>query len=708
MNNTTPEHVSKSLDVDGHTLVVETGLIARQASSFFVSMGGTQILATACCGTTDMLLQGFFPLSVDYIEKFYSAGKFPGGFIKREGRPSEREILISRLIDRSLRPLFPKFHRAREVQVVVSVLSYDPEYSPICLAIFGASCALHCSPIPFLKPVAGVHIVKTHKHPTVYWKEKTAETPDIDIITSGTFDGFCMLEGHGACTPAHLMTESLEKAQPVIQSLCALQENMYTHTNPTSFTYPWETESQKNDGCETLTQKFEERITQGLYTENKKQRQDNFSQLKTEALQDMPEDQHKNTEKKMEELFTHIARKEILEKKTRLDGRGYTDIRPISGQIGLLKRPHGSALFTRGQTQALAVVTLGTEEDGQVLDGPTQEKDIKSFTLHYNMPGYSVGEVKRIGAPGRREIGHGALAERSLIPTLPNTKDFGYTIRVVSEITESNGSSSMASVCASTMALLHAGVPLSEPVAGIAMGLISDPHNGCVILSDISGEEDHFGDMDFKVAGTKKGLTGFQMDVKVPSIPIDWITQAIDQAEKGIDIILSTMLKVIHKPNPLSIHAPRLEHVQIKTEKIRDLIGPSGKNIKKIVSDTGCKIDVQDSGLVVIAATDAICAQKAKKLIHYLITDPQIGDVYIGLVKKVADFGVFVEIKPGMEGLVHASHLSNQKDLDIENMFKEGQDMLVKVIELDRFGRIKLSRKDAFGLNPKDPTRPWL
>lgn len=690
--------VEKTIKIGGRTVHIETGRVARQAGgAVFITCGDTQVLVTATANKTTTSLP-YFPLAVDYFEKLYSAGRIPGGYIKRENRPTEREVLTSRLIDRGIRPLFPETYLV-ETQVVATVVSAEPDVSPATLAILGASTALHISDIPFAGPMAGVRIGRKDGKFLVNPSDTVIDDCELDLVVEGTKDAILMVEAGANFVSEEMMLEAIELAHKHIKELCAVQEEIRKKAGKPKREYP---AAIKNPTMQKALQtKYEKPLIAAYKIAKKSERRDAVADIRNKAKTALL----KNTTdaekvKQFDYLFEMLCYKTLrtsIVNNRRVDGRKTTDIRPIDCQIGVLKRPHGSALFTRGETQSLGVVTLGTSDDAQrseSLDSPLEEKH---FMLHYNMPGYSVGEAKRIGAPGRREVGHGNLAERALRASIPPRLRFPYSIRVVSEITESNGSSSMASVCSGTLALLAAGVPLVEPIAGIAMGLVVEGKKHA-ILSDILGDEDALGDMDFKVAGGKSGITALQMDIKLQEgVSVEILEKALEQARKGREHILGKMTSVISAANDLSVHAPRIEQIKIKPERIKDLIGPGGKNIKRIVAESGCKVDVNEAGVVSVASMNGEAAAIAKRLIAELTSEPEIGQVFLGVVKKVTDFGAFVEIKPGVEGLVHISQLAADRVARVEDVVKEGDEVMVKIIEVDRMGKIKLSRKDALG-----------
>ncbi len=701
--------IEKSIRIGEEEIVIETGRIARQAGgSVLVTCGGTQVLVTATAAKEAQSSASFFPLSVDYLEKIYSAGRIPGGYFKRETKPTDREVLTSRLIDRPIRPLFPETYLV-ETQVVATVVSFDPNVSPAMLAMLGASCALHISDIPFAGPIAGVRVAYQNNKFIINPPESTLPNCELDLVVAGTKDAILMVEAAANFLTEEQILEAISIGHAEIKKLCAIQEEFRKECGKEKRKVPSAPENTEIKNA--LTKKYAKALNQAYSIAAKSERKVKIDEIKKEAKAALVQEGDSALEKIFNYLFEmqeyKTLRSSIIKDNKRVDGRTTTDIRNINCQIGVLKRTHGSALFTRGETQSLGVVTLGTSDDAQKYESIASVMNEKPFMLHYNMPGYAVGEVKRLGAPARREVGHGNLAERALKVALPSKERFPYSIRIVSEITESNGSSSMASVCSGTLAMLNAGVPLKEPIAGIAMGLILEGSDYAV-LSDILGDEDNLGDMDFKVAGGKNGITALQMDIKIEGVSTEILTSALAQAKEGRLLILDKMLRTISRPSDLSDLAPRIEQIKIKPDRVRDLIGPGGKNIKKIVADTGCKLEVNDEGIVSVASTNGTAAIKAKRMIQYLTTDPEIGEIYLGVVKKTADFGAFVEIKPGIEGLVHISQLAANRVNKTEDVVKEGEEILVKVIELDRGGKIKLSRKDAIGKSPTSDTRAWV
>jgi polyribonucleotide nucleotidyltransferase len=695
------EITERVIKVGEHEITLETGRMARQAhGAVLVTCGETQVLVCAVAAENEKPGQSFFPLSVDYTEKFYAAGKFPGGYIKRESRPSDREVLSSRLIDRPLRPLFPESF-LNETQVVATVVSVDPKASPspAILAIIGASAALHISDIPFAGPIAAVRV--GYKDGKLVLNPPEMEPSDLDLVVAGTKNAILMVEAGANFVSESVMLEAMSLAHKHIKIICEVQDDLRKAVGKPKRVL--KTVERDEALGKQLEKKFGGAIREAYMISKKAERKSMLSKVKSEAKAALVPEGETGKGQDFEHFYEMLCYKtlrlNILKDNRRVDGRKTTDIRPIVCEIHPIKRPHGSALFTRGETQSLGIVTLGTSDDAQRTESILNSSEEKSFMLHYNMPGYSVGEPKRMGSPGRREVGHGNLAERALKVSVPPKVRFPYAIRVVSEITESNGSSSMASVCSASLAMLDAGVPLVEPIAGIAMGLILEGQDSAV-LSDILGDEDALGDMDFKVAGGKTGITALQMDIKIEGVSIDILSKAMEQARVGRLHILDNMTKVISKANDLNERAPRIEQIKIKPERVKDLIGPGGKNIKRVVAQSGCKIDLDDSGVINLASTSGEAANIAKRMIRELTSDPEIGEVFLGVVRKVSDFGAFVEIKPGVEGLVHISQLASTRVNRVEDVVNEGEEILVKVIEIDRTGRIKLSRKDAVGKQP--------
>jgi polyribonucleotide nucleotidyltransferase len=683
------------LDFHGRRLVVETGKVAKQAGgAAWIEYAETVVLVTATASRSPREGIDFFPLTCDYQEKTFAAGKIPGGFFKREGRPAEKEILTSRLLDRPIRPLFPKGFNC-ETQVVATVLSHDKENDPDIIAMLGASVALTLSDIPFNGPIAAVRMGRIGGKLVV--NPTTSQIPDseLNLIVAAGKDAIVMVEGGARILPESVLLEALFGAHEAVQPLIALQEQLRAKVGKTKRTVVPPTVD------ETLAAAVKEfaapRLKAALAKTVKQERYAALDAVQDEAIANLgggDADKTKQVKQLVDKVTKHVVREQIIREKKRLDGRGLADIRAISCEVEVLPRTHGSALFTRGETQALVTTTLGTSSDEQKVDALIGEY-YRKFMLHYNFPPYSTGETKFLRGPGRREIGHGALAERALLPVLPDEAAFPYTIRIVSEVLESNGSSSMASVCGGSLSLMQAGVPVKAPVAGVAMGLIKEGEE-VRVLSDILGDEDHLGDMDFKVTGTSEGVTAVQMDIKIGGVNRDVMSQALEQARQGRLHILGKMAEAIDKPRAdLSMHAPRIVTIKIKQDRIRDLIGPGGKTIRGIVDQTGCKIDVSDDGTVLVASSDGDAMQKALEIIRGLTAEAEVGRIYRGTVRRVVDFGAFVEIMPGTDGLVHISQLANERVRQVTDVVREGDVIDVKVLEVDRSGKIRLSRKDA-------------
>ncbi|MGI9952034.1 polyribonucleotide nucleotidyltransferase [Moorellaceae bacterium AZ2] len=730
------EVLRKVLPLAGRELILETGRLAKQAGgAVLVQYGGTMVLVTATASAEPREGIDFFPLTVDYEERLYAAGKIPGGFIKREGKPSEKAILASRLIDRPIRPLFPKSYR-HDVHVVATVLSVDQDCPPNVAGIIGASAALTISDIPFNGPIGAVAVGLTRGQPIINPTLQQEEESQLHLVVAGTAEAIMMVEAGAHEVPEDLLLECIMAGHEEIKRIVAFIQEFHREARSLGLA------KEKQEvavvellaGIEETTRelaapRLHEIIRRGIDEKwNKQEREKQFKACKdsiveevlasySEAAVEQPE-----LAKVVGDLVTQVekevVRKLILEEGRRVDGRGLEDIRPISCEVGVLARTHGSALFTRGETQVLTVATLGSISDEQILDDLGVEES-KRYMHHYNFPPYSVGEARPIRAPGRREIGHGALAERALEPMIPPEEEFPYAIRLVSEVLSSNGSTSMASVCGSTLALMDAGVPIKAPVAGVAMGLVKEGDN-IAVLTDIQGIEDALGDMDFKVAGTAKGVTALQMDIKIPGIDRSILSRALEQARQARLYILAKMLEVLPEPRKeLSPYAPRMLTTVVDTDKIRDIIGPGGKVIKKIIEETGVEIDIEDDGRVFIAATDPKAGERALQIIEALTRDVEVGKVYSGRVTRVTDFGAFVEVIPGVlgmpgkEGLVHISQLAEGRVGRVEEVVKEGDEILVKAIGFDPQGRLKLSRKEALrtledGNNPgRQPSRRY-
>lgn len=675
-------------------LIIEIGKMAKQASgSCTVQFGGTVVLVTCVCSKEPRANADYFPLFVEYQEKTYAAGKIPGGFFKREGRPSEKEILTSRLIDRPIRPLFPE-GLFNEVQVVSIVLSSDSQNDSDILALIGASCVLSISNIPFAGPIGASRVGRIDDKFIVNPTFQQLNDSQLNLVVAATKDGVVMLEGNSNELDENLVREAVDFGYGQSKEIISFIDDIVKECGVEKFTPVLSIPSKElYSKIEELSVSELERIT-GLDT--KEERVEALAILTKDVINKIVTEETPHTEKEVKTVLDDIEKKKIreliLNKGKRIDGRNFTDIRQISGEVGLLPRTHGSALFTRGQTQSLAVTTLGTSADEQMIDA-LEEKTYKSFMLHYNFPPFSVGEVKPMRGPGRRDIGHGALAEKALKIVMPSKEDFPYTIRIVSDILESNGSSSMATVCASTLSLMDAGVPIKTPVAGIALGLVKSGDKE-VLLTDIAGAEDHFGDMDFKVAGTATGITAIQMDLKISGISVDLIGKAFDQSKEARLKILAIMNDIIADPKgDISEFAPKIVTVKINPSKIGELIGPGGKNIKKITADTGATIDIEDDGTVHIGAVDAEASAKAVEAVKNITVEVEVGKVYKGKVKKILDFGAVCEILPGKEGLLHVSELADKYVSKVEDEIKLGEELEVKVINVEPSGKVSLSKK---------------
>ena len=688
-----------SLEVGGRSLTLETGKMAKQANGSIVARYGDTIVLVTACMAPKPNDRDFLPLTVDYRENTYSAGKIPGGFFKREGRPTEKEILTSRLIDRPMRPLFPESWR-NETQIMAMVLSADSDNDPDVIAVTAASAAAYCSDLPFTQPIAAVRVGLLNgqlvANPTVA-EQKTSL---LNIVVAGTEEGIVMVESGAFEVSEESVADALEFGHAQIKKIVAAIKELHGKVKPEKVVVePFPFDQAIYD---SLKKTCGARLQDALNTEKhpKKESYHLVDELKDEILAMIPEEPKKEMDEKraltkraFERLREDIFRDEILNSRRRPDGRAFDQIRQITCEVGLLPRVHGSALFTRGETQALATLTLGTKEDMQRLDLLFAQDTFKRFMLHYNFPPFSVGEVKPVRGPGRREIGHGALAERALMNLLPPEADFPYAMRLVSDILESNGSSSMATVCGGSLAMMDAGVPLKAPCAGIAMGLVVGEEGKYSILTDIAGAEDHYGDMDFKVAGTRAGITALQMDIKVTSISIAMMREALAQAKKARLEILDTMEKTLSEARAtISPYAPRLYKLSIPTDKIRDLIGPGGKKIKSIIEQTGVKIDVMEDGTVHIFSTSGAGGDAALAMVREVTASAEIGKTYLGKVVRLAEFGAFVELFPGTDGLLHISEISENRIKQVRDELKEGDQILVKVLALEG-NKIKLSRK---------------
>ena len=689
------------MDFDGKTLSLETGRVAREAGgAVIVRLGDTMVLATATASELPKENVDFFPLTVDYEEKLYAAGKIPGGFFKREGRPTEKAILTSRLVDRPIRPLFPENFR-NEVQIVVTPLSVDQDNAPDVLGMVGASAALTISEIPFMGPAGAVRVGKVGDKLIINPNSEQMEQSELDIVVAGTKDAVMMVEAGADEVSEEIILSAIELAHSRIKELIKLQEELAKLAGKPKM-QPKLYESDKN--IEKYIKDFaSKKIAVALEITDREKQNDELKKIEQDAIENIKDEKLaalvkarpfdiKALIKSIEKKF---VRDMIINKSVRPDGRKLDEIRNITCEVGLLPRAHGSAIFTRGTTQVMTVATLGAMGEEQRIEGLEPEESKKRYMHHYNFPAYSVGEVRPLRGPGRREIGHGALAERAILPVLPLEDKFPYTTRLVSEVLMSNGSTSMASTCGSTLALMDAGVPITAPVSGIAMGLIKEGDK-VAILSDIQGIEDFLGDMDFKVAGTSKGITALQMDIKIKGISIEIMKKAIDQAKQGRAFILSKMTESLANPRQeLSQFAPRVITMKVPIDKIGLVIGPGGKNIKRIIEETGVDVDIEDDGRVFITGSDVKGAEKAKSIIEGMTAEAEVGRTYLGKVTRIMNFGAFVEIMPGKEGLVHISQLADRRVAKVEDVVKVGDEIRVKVIEIDEQGRINLSKKAA-------------
>ncbi|MCA9755160.1 MAG: polyribonucleotide nucleotidyltransferase [Candidatus Eisenbacteria bacterium] len=687
------------MEIGGRTLSIETGRLAKQAQgACLVTFGETVVLCTVVVSKREAD-RDFLPLFVEYREKTYAAGRIPGGFFKREGRPTEKEILSSRIIDRTLRPMFEKSCRY-EIQVMTEVVSSDQENDSDVIALVGASCAVNLTDMPFPGPLSAVRVGLVEGEYIINPTVEQLENSRMDVVIAGTDDSIVMVEGEANEISEQEFLEGLRTAHETIRQLNALQRELLGRNSQAKRELP--NKDINPEIVEAVTGKSLARVKEVVRIGEKEEREAALDTLMTEMTEAFAEqfpEQEGAVKTVVHKLEKQEMRRMILEEGRRTDGRSLTDVRPISSEVSVLPRTHGSAVFTRGQTQALVVCTLGTSTDEQKIE-ELLGQSWKSFMLHYNFPPYSVGEVRPLRGPGRREIGHGALAERALTAVVPSTEKFPYTIRIVSDVLESNGSSSMASVCGGTLALMDAGVPIKSPVAGIAMGLIQED-DGVAVLSDILGVEDHLGDMDFKVAGTKDGITAIQMDIKIKGLDYEVLTNALEQARQGRLHILGKMAETMtDSRTEISQHAPRIIVIQINPDRIRDVIGPGGKVIRKICEDTGASVDVEDDGTVKVACVDAEMANRAVDIIRSLTEDPEIGRIYRGKVKRIVNFGAFVEILPGRDGLVHISELEHHRVARVEDVLSDGEIVLVKVIGVDEEGKIRLSRKAVLEETP--------
>ncbi len=689
-------------EIGGKKLTLETGRLARLADgAVLVTYGDSVVLVTAVAAKEAKKDIDFLPLTVDYQERAYAGGRIPGGFFKREGRLSEKETLTSRLIDRPMRPLFPD-HWYFETQIIASVLSSDPSASTEILGIVGASTAVTISDIPFDGPIGAIRVGRIDGKFVAMPSLEEIEKSDMNIVIAGTAEAVMMVESEIKELPEEVVLDAVQFGHQALQTVIALQKELQAKVGKEK--RPAVTIEQDQALARQLKEQLSGPIREAILIPSKADRRERLDHLLQRKIEEINTPEQggapdvKNRTKEIKALFHDMERQEvremILNKGIRADGRGPTDIRQITCEVGFLPRTHGSALFTRGETQALAVITLGTSDDEQRIDSLEGESK-KTFMLHYNFPPFSVGETRPMRGPGRREIGHGALAERSLKQVIPSREAFPYTLRIVSDILESNGSSSMATVCGGTLALMDAGVPITRPVAGIAMGLIMEGTR-FQVLSDILGLEDHLGDMDFKVTGTTQGITAFQLDIKIGGLNTEIMKRALEQAKQGRLFILDKMMQALAAPRPeLSAYAPRIVTMKVKPDKVREVIGPGGKVIRGIIEKTGVKIDIDDYGVIHIASVDEEAAKKAIEMINMIVEEVEIGRVYVGKVTRIMDFGAIVELRRGVDGLVHISQLAHHRVKNVSDEVKEGDEVTVKVLEVDKQGKIRLSRKET-------------
>jgi len=692
---TVKKYLKESIKLGDKELTVETGRVAKQADgSVVIQYGDTMLLVAAVAASSAREGIDFFPLTVEYRESTYAAGRIPGNYFRREGRPGEKEVITCRMIDRPCRPLFAEGFR-NETQVIASVISADTDNNPDVLAITGASCALYLSDIPFMNPIAGVRIGLIEGRYIINPTYDEVRESRLNLVVAGTEEAIVMVEAGASEVSEEIMLEALMLAHKEINRLCRWQKELYKALDIQKREVVASPLDEEMLG--EVQRNYADRLRAALDTTGQEKR-DSYSAvdaLKKEVVDSYPEDQPERrsmAKKVFDNLKETIFRDDILNNRRRPDGRRFSEIRPISCEVGWLPRTHGSALFTRGETQAMVTTTLGTKEDEQYIDDIEKGEVKRRFLLHYNFPHYSVGEVGRFGSSSRREIGHGVLARRAIEPVLPDASEFPYTLRIVADITESNGSSSMATVCGGILSLMDAGVPLKAPVAGVAMGLVMEG-NKYAILTDIAGAEDHYGDMDFKVTGTKEGITALQMDIKIGGINAQIMAEALEQARKGRLHILGVMAEALAESREeISLHAPRIIQIKINPDKIRDVIGPGGKMIRSLVEETGAKIDVSDDGTISIATSSGEAAEAAVARIRGITAEADIGQTYMGTVSRIVDFGAFVEIFPGTDGLLHISEIADRRVKDVRDELKEGQQILVKCIGKEG-NKIKLSRK---------------
>ena len=687
--------IKKTIKFGDNELTLQTGVIARQASgAVLADMNGTTVLATVVGAQSDEDDdRSFFPLRVDYQEKSYASGKIPGGFFKREGRPSERETLTARLIDRPIRPLFPNKFKS-EVQIIATVVSFNPDVSPDIVAIIASSAALAISGIPFQGPLAASKVGYKDGSYILNPSDKQLKDSELDLVVAGTKDSVLMVESEAKILPEDVMLGAVMFGQEQFQPVLTGIEDLAKEVAKTP--WDWQAKQDPEDVVNAITNQFKSRIDEAYKTTDKLERKSKLASIKEEAKSNFVSEENNISDTLVGNIIgsleSEIVRGRIINNEPRIDGRDTKTVRPINVKTGVLSRTHGSALFTRGETQALVAITLGSAKDAQINDSISgEERD--TFMLHYNFPPYSVNEIGMVGSPKRREIGHGKLAKRGVAAVVPSEADFPYVIRSVSEITESNGSSSMASVCGTSLALMDAGVPVSAPVAGIAMGLIKEEDKFAVI-TDILGDEDHLGDMDFKVAGSKEGITALQMDIKIPGITKEIMQVALDQAKDGRLHILDIMNKEISEPKvEVSEHAPRIQSFKVDPDKIKDIIGKGGATIKGLIEETGVAIDIDEKGNVKLASSDKAALELAQSRIEDIVAEVEVGAIYEGTVNKITDFGAFVTVLPGKDGLLHISQIAHHRVANVSDELQEGQKVRVKVTEIDRQGRIKLSKK---------------
>ena len=691
------------IEIEGRQLSLEAGRVARQTDgAVSVRYGDTVVLVTAVATKHPREGIDFLPLTVDYQERAYAAGMIPGGFFKREGQPRDPEKITARLIDRPIRPLFPKGFR-RDVQIIATVLSADQENDPDVLALVGASAALTISSIPFLGPIGAVRVGRVGGQLVANPTYKQMEESDLELVIAGTKDAVMMVEARAKEVSEETILAAIAFGQNAVAAMVRMQEALAASVGQLKI--PFTSPTVDPALLERIAALAREPIRALATLPEKEAQQARREQIREETLRAFsgePVEIQLQVKETLEKIERDEMRRLVLEERIRTDGRRLEEVRPITCDTGVLPRTHGSALFTRGGTQALVTTTLGTSDDVQRFDG-IEGEGFKRFTLHYNFPPYSVGEVRFLRAPGRREIGHGALAERAMLSVLPSREEFPYTVRIVSEILESNGSSSMASVCGATLALMDAGVPIKSAVGGVAMGLVTEEGRSA-ILTDIMGLEDHLGDMDFKVAGTRAGITALQMDMKVQGVTATLMAEALEQARHGRMHVLDEMEKTLAQPRPnISIYAPRLITIKVPVDKIREVIGPGGKVIRGIIEETGCKIDISDDGSVEIASRDEAAAEKALSIINRIVEVPEVGKIYQGKVKRIVEFGAFVEILPGTDGLLHISQIAEHRIQRVQDVLSEGDEVSVKVIEIDPSGKIRVSRKEVLRAQGGEP-----